>query len=366
MFTPRDITGLVFNLLRYEIAEAQGLIETLVYEASRIFKDRLVDRDSKLRFDKVLYSLLKSHLRFNEQLKDTYFISKIVQGNQSLVPGLPPLGRIGKQDFHAMMDQALRAYEREYKTMDVDLIDEILDLVAFSERTLSQPGANLLLAGRSGTGRKQSAQLIAHLLNMEFFSPNIGREYSMKEFKRDLKVVLSMAGVEGTRTCLYIEDHQLLLDEFLEYLNSLISAGEVPGLYTPEELEPLLAQLKDDMSTQYEYKTAFEFFVSRVKKNLSIVMSLDYSHPKFVQNCASNPALFSKCNIIWCEGWSKDALHNVAKNELAELSAQMGKSFDQIIASILILHSASQSLGASPLAFMNLVHAFKQIFNKIV
>jgi len=29
--------------------------------------------------------------------------------------------------------------------------------------------------------------------------------------------------------------------EFLEFLNSLISAGEVPGLYTPEELEPILA-----------------------------------------------------------------------------------------------------------------------------
>jgi len=39
----------------------------------------------------------------------------------------------------------------------------------------------------------------------------------------------------------------LIQDEFLEYLNSLISAGEVPGLYAPEELEPLLAQLKDEM-----------------------------------------------------------------------------------------------------------------------
>jgi dynein heavy chain 2 len=201
---------------------------------------------------------------------------------------------------------------------------------------------------------------------MEFFSPSIGRDYGMKEFKRDLKVVLNMAGVEATRTCLYIEDHQLLLDEFLEYLNSLISAGEVPGLYTPEELEPLLAQLKDEMSAQYEYKTAFEFFVSRVKKNLSIVMSLDYSHPKFVQNCASNPALFSKCNIIWCEGWNKDALLTVAKNELADVSAQIGKTFDQIVGSILLIHNSSQSLGASPLAFMNLVRAFKQIFSKIV
>jgi dynein heavy chain 2, cytosolic len=71
--------------------------------------------------------------------------------------------------------------------MDIHLIEEILDLIAFSERTLSQPGANLLLAGKSGCGRKQSVQLIAHLLNMEFFTPNISREYSMKEFKRDLK-----------------------------------------------------------------------------------------------------------------------------------------------------------------------------------
>jgi len=74
------------------------------------------------------------------------------------------------------------------------------------------------------------------------------------------------------------------------------------------------------MSAQYEYKTTFEFFVSRVKKNLRIVLSLDYTHPKFVQNCASNPALYSKCNIVWCEGWTRDALLTVAKRELNDLS----------------------------------------------
>lgn len=62
----------------------------------------------------------------------------------------------------------------------------------------------------------------------------------MKEFKRDLKQVLLMTGINAEKVCLYIEDHQLIQTEFLEMLNSLISAGEVPGLYTPEELEPLL------------------------------------------------------------------------------------------------------------------------------
>ena len=56
----------------------------------------------------------------------------------------------------------------------------------------------------------------------------------------------------------------MLKSEFIELLNSLISAGEVPGLYSPEELEPLLAQLKDEMANQYECRTLFELFVSRV------------------------------------------------------------------------------------------------------
>lgn len=135
----------------------------------------------------------------------------------------------------------MRAYEREFKELDIHLIEEVLDLIAYIERVLSMPGGTLLLAGRSGVGRKQSTQLVCHLLNTEFFSPNINREYGMKEFKRDLKQILLNTGINAEKTCLYIEDHQLLSDEFLSMLNALISSGEVPGLYSSEELEPLLS-----------------------------------------------------------------------------------------------------------------------------
>lgn len=48
----------------------------------------------------------------------------------------------------------MRAYEREFKELNVHLFDDILDFIAFCERTLSQPGGSLLLAGRPGVGRK--------------------------------------------------------------------------------------------------------------------------------------------------------------------------------------------------------------------
>lgn len=55
-----------------------------------------------------------------------------------------------------MVDDASGAYEREYKTLDFHMIDEVMDLFAYSERTLSRPGGNVLLAGKTGCGRKQA------------------------------------------------------------------------------------------------------------------------------------------------------------------------------------------------------------------
>ena len=104
LFTPREITQLVFSLLRYDIREAAGLIEVLIYEASRIFKDRLVDKNSKANFDQVLYTQLRNHLNFKDKLTETYFISKVGSGGEKVIPNLPPLGRIGKPDFIQMIE----------------------------------------------------------------------------------------------------------------------------------------------------------------------------------------------------------------------------------------------------------------------
>ena len=98
-FTPRMITQLIFQLLRYEINEAQSLIETMIYESQRVYRDRLVDRQAQATFDNMMYNLIKSHLKYPNKLEDTYFLSKVTQGQPSLIPGLPSMGRIQKADY---------------------------------------------------------------------------------------------------------------------------------------------------------------------------------------------------------------------------------------------------------------------------
>ena len=61
-----------------------------------MFRDRLVDKESKRRFDQNLYALLKQHLKYQETLKDTFFLSAHIKGAESLIQGLAPMGRIGR------------------------------------------------------------------------------------------------------------------------------------------------------------------------------------------------------------------------------------------------------------------------------
>lgn len=45
------------------------------------------------------------------------------------------------------------------------------------------------------------------MLNMNFKTPFLNRDYGMKEFKRDLKSAIESAGLLAEKTCLFIEDH---------------------------------------------------------------------------------------------------------------------------------------------------------------
>ena len=90
-------------------------------------------------------------------------------------------------------------------------------------------------------------------------------------FTSATKSILQVAGIEGTGVVFYVEDHHIhVLNDVLETINSLLSSGEVPGLYTHEELEPLLAPLREQMMQVDGYfRTPYEFFLHQIKKESS-------------------------------------------------------------------------------------------------
>ena len=131
LFTPRELTQWCFSLFRYTAETKEDLIAALVWEATRIFKDRLVGRDSAVAFDQIINTQLRSILGAGitqEEMGDIYFAASKEKSLEKY--GRSGMERFSKADFITNVGESLKNYEREFKETKLHLIDEVLDLLA--------------------------------------------------------------------------------------------------------------------------------------------------------------------------------------------------------------------------------------------
>ena len=73
----------------------------------------------------------------------------------------------------------------------------------------------------------------------------------------------SNTAIHCIQVVLILEDFQLVHPSFLELINSVLSAGEVPGLYAVEELDSLLSPLRDMASDEGHTGPLYSYFAKR-------------------------------------------------------------------------------------------------------
>ena len=101
---------------------------------------------------------------------------------------------------------------------------------------------------------------------------------------------------------------------FLEYLNSLLLTGDVPGLFSKEELALAMAEVQDDFEKEMSLvgkPTTSEdlkrYLVDKVRDRLHVVLCMSPAHPDFSTRARRFPGIFSACSINWFLSWPRDA-----------------------------------------------------------
>ncbi|CAF4961277.1 unnamed protein product, partial [Rotaria magnacalcarata] len=70
-------------------------------------------------------------------------------------------------------------------------------------------------------------------------------------------------------------DAQIIDEHFLVHLNDYLSSGEIFGLFTDDEVEEILNQLRPEAKSQGYNETKesiWKYFIDKVRRNLKIVM----------------------------------------------------------------------------------------------
>jgi dynein heavy chain len=334
---PEAILGVNF-MPKADIKQELYMIALWRHECERVFIDKLVESKDKLeKYKSFITDVAKdsfkdyaSEISNKLEGRNVFFLNWIrpvtIDDNDEFEER-PPRAYEGSLDIDKVRKQAelfLRTYNKKYpsKAMDLVLFDDALFHLLRISRLIEMKRSSALLVGVGGSGKQSLTRLAAHIgdqLIQQIVLQKGFNEQMLKEWLRDN--LFEPAGRRGRVTTFLLTDAEIKKEEFLEYINMVLSTGEIPGLLQKDEKETWMGDVKTSYMKIYKgtdpsNQQVYEFFVNNLRDNLHVVLCFSPVGTKFRERARKFPALFSECTIDWYLPWPKEALFNVAKQQI--------------------------------------------------
>ncbi|XP_029367943.1 dynein heavy chain 6, axonemal [Echeneis naucrates] len=324
VFNLRDLSKCVQGMLQCEpsqVREKKQIFRLFCHECQRVFQDRLINNQDKTYFNTIISEMASKYFSFN--LEPSYFETQPIIFGDFIKVGTEREDRV-YEDLTDMskIQTVLQDYLDDYnmtfsKKTKVVFFQNAIEHVSRIARVMRQERGSSLLVGVGGTGKQSLTRLAAHMCGYRCFEIELSRGYNYDSFHEDLRQLYKMAGVEGKDMVFLFTDTQIVVEEFLEDINNMLNSGEVPNLFEKDELEQVLAatrpQAKEAGISEENRDEVFQYFISRVREKLHIVLCMSPVGDAFRSRCRMFPSLVNCCTIDWFVQWPREALLSVSQ-----------------------------------------------------
>ncbi|XP_071561821.1 cytoplasmic dynein 2 heavy chain 1 [Temnothorax nylanderi] len=345
-WTLKDIVSWARLLKYYPAPENEAYITRYLLDiGQRLFRARLTPK-TLTRWESLLISK-------DSEVKD---FNNDVYAWKSANIGLYPLT---EEQWREEVINAAARCAREGQPVQASISSYLLETVAGLSWAIGCDYRGIILVGRPGAGRRSAVKLVATFSSLRLIDSGPERG------KAAIKSAVQAAGIESQPTLLLLEEHHAREETLAVMVSAIVSKGEVPGLFTTEELDALVAPLADLARREDFQGTLEQYLYHRLRKFLRIVMILDSE--EIESSSLLHLGLLRHCALLGSgpggpsEWWSREC--SLIKLAIQEGTLQMDELEE-------LPHGAKVIIGAhlqapryqrAPARFLALMHTWRQL-----
>ncbi|XP_034939850.1 dynein heavy chain 8, axonemal [Chelonus insularis] len=399
VFNLRDLSRIWEGILRIgkdECTTPNTLLKLWSHECTRVISDRFTDSEDKTWFTNTMHQTAEELLKRDFQYyhsTETYFVNFLREAPEPT--GFEPedfvfdAPKIYEEipNFETVIgkvQQYMEQFNELIRGMHLDLVffhDALVHLMKIS-RILGVPRGHAMLVGVGGSGKQSLTRLASFIAGYKFFQIVLTRAYNIGSLLEDIKRLYYETGMGNKGLTFIFTDNDIKDEGFLEYLNNVLSVGEVANLFPKDELDEILTNLipvmkAEDPKRPPTQENLYSYFISRARNNLHIVLCFSPVGEKFRSRSLKFPALISGCTMNWFARWPRDALCAVSEHFLQKFGVVCSEEIKQELINAMgeIQDGVNDTCNeyfdrfrrrtyVTPKSFLSFIDGYKQIYKQ--